>query len=146
MQVLFICKYNAGRSRMAEAFFNRFSKNDKACSAGIGDYPKSFFAKIGLWGTIRVMKEVGIAIPKELGRGVTQEDVDRSDLIVILLSKDQWKELPVFVARSSKTVFYELPDANRKVLTMLRSHRLNRVKIEEMASRIAMTLDPGLAS
>ena len=35
MKVLFVCKSNIGRSQMAEAFFNKFSKNHKAISAGI---------------------------------------------------------------------------------------------------------------
>lgn len=32
--VLFICKGNSGRSQIAQAFFNRLSKERKAMSAG----------------------------------------------------------------------------------------------------------------
>ena len=35
MNILFVCKSNINRSQIAEAFFNEFSKNHKAISAGI---------------------------------------------------------------------------------------------------------------
>ena len=34
MNILFICKANAGRSQMANAFFNKLSKKNKSISAG----------------------------------------------------------------------------------------------------------------
>jgi protein-tyrosine-phosphatase len=38
MKVLFICKGNVGRSQMAEAFYNKLSKNEEVFSTGAKNY------------------------------------------------------------------------------------------------------------
>ena len=55
-KVLFICVGNAARSQMAEAFFNVFSKEGRAISAGV-----KLKEEVDP-NAVRVMKEVGIDI------------------------------------------------------------------------------------
>ena len=70
-KVLFICVGNAARSQMAEAFYNAFSKEGRAISAGVK--PKDEVDP----NAVRVMKEVGIDIggqkPKLLQMGMIEE-------------------------------------------------------------------------
>jgi protein-tyrosine-phosphatase len=67
-QVLFVCTHNAGRSQMAEAFFNRYAPGDVRAESA-GQHPR----REGVWPTvIAAMQEVGIELgqkrPKKLMR------------------------------------------------------------------------------
>jgi len=76
--ILFICKANSGRSQMAEAFFNYFSKKHKAISAGIDPDEK-----IHPW-TIKVMEELGIDMFGHKPKVLTDNLMKKADKIVIL--------------------------------------------------------------
>jgi protein-tyrosine-phosphatase len=80
MNILFVCKYNRFRSRIAEAYFNKINtdKSLKAISRGIirGDYPLNRTE-------VSVAKKLGLNIsgkPKSL----TIELLKKTDLIVIV--------------------------------------------------------------
>ncbi len=63
MRVLFICRGNVGRSKMAEEFFNRISKNNRAVSVGSDNYYYRRFWHGRMKSTdpvVKAMKEVGI--------------------------------------------------------------------------------------
>jgi len=75
---LFICKANSGRSQMAEAFFNRFSKKHRAISAGIDPDEK-----IHPW-TVKVMKELGIDVSNCKPKPLTDNLMKKADKIIIL--------------------------------------------------------------
>ncbi len=132
MKVLFICKYNAGRSRMAEAFFNEFSKENTALSRGIEPYPDSPSAERGLKGTIEVMKEVGIKIPYKPGSPVTKEDVEEANLVVVLLDEKQRNILPEYITNSPKTRYDGVVDSDSRSADFLDQHRANRDKIQKI--------------
>ncbi len=132
MKVLFICKYNAGRSRMAEAFFNKFSKKNTSLSRGIEPYPISPSAERGLKGTIEVMNEVGIKVPNKLGSPVTKEDVEEADVVVVLLDEKQQLLLPDYVKNSPKTRYNGIVDSDSRSPDYLNQNRLNRDKIQKM--------------
>jgi arsenate reductase len=85
--VLFICKGNSGRSQMAEAFFNKFSKAGKAISAGIEPDEKVHPQ------TIQTMKEVGIDVSKQKTKLLTDELMEKSDKIIVMDS-DLVKYIP----------------------------------------------------
>ena len=75
--VLFICVHNAGRSQMAEAFFNKLAKGEmKAYSAGSqpGDRVHPIVAE--------AMLEVGIDISRNHPRLLTQEIIDQAELAI----------------------------------------------------------------
>lgn len=78
--VLFVCVHNAGRSQMAEALFNRrafeLDIDARAESAGTlgGGRINPFAAS--------AMAEIGIPLEGHFAKALTQEMVDRADMVV----------------------------------------------------------------
>lgn len=77
--VLFVCVGNAGRSQMAEAFFNQLAKGEaQAISAGTA--PASAVSRT----VVAAMKEVGIDISKNKPKALTPEMMDQADRVVTM--------------------------------------------------------------
>jgi len=80
MRILFVCKYNRFRSRVAEAYFNKINKNNnfKAFSRGviIGDYPLNRTE-------VSMAKKLGIDISGR-PKGMEIELLKKIDLVVIV--------------------------------------------------------------
>jgi len=78
--VLFVCKHNRFRSKVAEAFFNKFNKNENyiAVSAGLlpGKYPLD-------QKQIKVAKEFGIRLIGK-PKSITTDLLTKINLIVIV--------------------------------------------------------------
>lgn len=75
--ILFVCVENAGRSQMAEGFFNkRAPEGYKAISAGTK--PVSQINPIA----VQVMKEVGIDISSQKSKDITEDMMRNSTKIV----------------------------------------------------------------
>jgi arsenate reductase (thioredoxin) len=75
--VLFVCVHNAGRSRMAEAFFNQIAGNRyRGVSAGTipAQHPHPE--------VVATMAEVGIEIENRPGRLLTQEMTDEAVAVI----------------------------------------------------------------
>ena len=90
MNILFICRHNRFRSRVAEAYFNKINKNkkNKAKSAGlfIGKYPLSKLQ-------VSIAKELGISIngkPKPISTDLLKQQ----DIVVIVAN-----DVPVKIFR-----------------------------------------------
>lgn len=77
-RVLFVCVGNAGRSRMAEAFFNEMAPEAAAASAGTHpeDHPHPE--------VVAAMSEIGIEIPPGPGRLLTFEMLDEADRVIAM--------------------------------------------------------------
>lgn len=78
MKILFVCKHNRFRSKVAEAFFNKLNKNKKikAGSAGIfNGIPASS-------SVVNAGKELGIKISKST-RGLNEKMLKYYDIIII---------------------------------------------------------------
>ena len=74
-KILFVCVHNAGRSQMAEAFFNQLAKG-KAKSFSAGTQPADKVNPI----VVQAMREVGMDISRRKPKMLTLkmlEDVDR---------------------------------------------------------------------
>jgi protein-tyrosine-phosphatase len=80
MKILFVCKYNRFRSRVAEAAFKKLNKNKKitAESAGLikGHYPLSELQ-------VRLARKFGLNINGK-PKGVSAEKLDNADKIIIV--------------------------------------------------------------
>lgn len=75
--ILFVCVENAGRSQMAEGFFNKFAPEGyKAISAGTK--PVSQINPVA----VDVMREVGIDISNQKSKDITQDMMRNSTKIV----------------------------------------------------------------
>jgi len=85
--LIFVCKGNSGRSQMAEAFFNKLSKEGKAISAGTSPDEEMY-----PW-TIKVMKEVGIDVNRQKPKLLTDELLKKADKI-ILMDSDVLESIP----------------------------------------------------
>jgi len=77
--VLFVCVGNAGRSQMAEAFFNQ-AASGKAMALSAGTKPASAVDPR----TIEVMREVGIDISRNKPKALTMEMMDQADRVVTM--------------------------------------------------------------
>ena len=64
MKVLFICRSNAGRSVMAEALFNKFSRKNSAFSAGTTVRNEDKEGNPAGFISIKVMRRINIDISK----------------------------------------------------------------------------------
>lgn len=75
--ILFVCVENAGRSQMAEGFFNKFAPEGyKAISAGTK--PVSQISPVA----VDVMREVGIDISNQKSKDITEDMMRNSTKIV----------------------------------------------------------------
>ena len=75
-KVLFVCVGNSCRSQMAQGFFNKYSESNKANSAGTN--PALSISS----SAIKVIAEKGIDISHQYPKKLTNELIDKSDLII----------------------------------------------------------------
>lgn len=94
MKILFICKWNRFRSKVAEAFFLRMNKNKKIKveSAGIYLWKRPYVAS----NVLREMEKRGCRIKNKKSRKLTNKILQEVDIAVIVannVSKQKIKEL-----------------------------------------------------
>jgi arsenate reductase len=77
LTVLFLCTHNAGRSQMAEAFFNRMGKG-KARGISAGSQPKNRVNPV----VVQVMQESGINISDKEPKRLTPAMIAGADRII----------------------------------------------------------------
>ena len=90
--VLFVCNHNAGRSQMAEAFFNRDAPEDlRAESAGSSPGDRVWPA------VVEVMAEVGIDLSRKRPRKLVREMQLHADWAVTMGCGDVCPYVPTTV-------------------------------------------------
>ena len=78
--VLFICKYNNGRSQVAEAFFNNITKKHKSISAAGSSVGRGINAL-----DIKLMKErFGIDISRQFPKPPSEDLLKNADKVIIV--------------------------------------------------------------
>lgn len=77
--VLFVCVGNAGRSQMAEAFFNHLAEG-KARATSAGTNPASEVSPT----VIQAMNEVGIDISSNRPKKLIMEMLDKADKVITM--------------------------------------------------------------
>jgi arsenate reductase len=128
MKVLFICKGNIGRSQMARALFDKFSK-EKSDSAGTKVPLEAINSNLGDFSpaenVIKVMKEEGIDLTQKRPKQLTKILVDSSQIIISLTSKE---DLPDFLEENKKVKYFELD--NPKGYDLENTRRVkNQIKV-----------------
>ena len=78
-KVLFVCVHNAGRSQMAQAFFNQMAKG-KAKSFSAGTQPADKVNPV----VVEAMREVGIDISRQKPKLLTLEMVEGADRVITM--------------------------------------------------------------
>ena len=110
--VLFVCNHNAGRSQMAQAFFERLAPPDiRAESAGTEP-------AAAIWPeVVEVMREVGIDIADRKPKKLTREMQLGADLAVTMGCGDACPYVPTAV------VDWDIPDPAGESLERVREVR-----------------------
>ena len=106
MKILFVCYGNVGRSQMAEAYYNHFTKSNKAISAGTDPTTPARYSQPS-FEVISVMKEEGIDISGNKVQTVNTEMVKNSEKIYILCKPEL---CPSFLLASNKIAFWNVKD------------------------------------
>jgi arsenate reductase (thioredoxin) len=96
-RVLFVCVRNAGRSQMAQAFYER--RGGSARSAGSA--PADAVHPV----VVETMEEVGVDLDGRIPRRLDREDVEWADLVVTMGCGDACPVLP-----GKRYVDWDLPD------------------------------------
>jgi protein-tyrosine-phosphatase len=110
--VLFVCNHNAGRSQMAQAFFERHAPPD-ATAESAGTSPGE-----RVWPeVVEVMREVGIDIADRTPQRLTVEMQQRADLAVTMGCGDACPYVPTTVED------WQLPDPAGATLEEVRQVR-----------------------
>lgn len=112
MRILFVCKANVGRSQMAEAFFNRFSRKNSATSAGFlvgGRDGKPLHERSTSSGEFVVdsMAELGYDLSKNRRKQLTPQMVRDAEGIFVMTERG---EVPDYLRDSKKAVFWDVAD------------------------------------
>ena len=76
MKILFLCRRNAGRSQMAQAFFEQMAPGHQATSAG-SDPAEAVHPEV-----IQVMKEIGIDLSDRKPHRVDKAMLDQADHVI----------------------------------------------------------------
>jgi protein-tyrosine-phosphatase len=110
--VLFVCNHNAGRSQMAQAFFERDAPagvETESAGTNPGDH---------IWAeVVEVMREVGIDIADRTPKRLTVEMQQRADLAVTMGCGDACPYVPTTVED------WDLPDPAGRPIDEVRKVR-----------------------
>lgn len=117
--VLFVCNKNAGRSQMAQAFFERYAPED-VCAESAGLEPVDQIHPV----VVEAMAEVGIDISDRMPKRLTVEMQLHADLAVTLGCGGQCPYVPTLVED------WDIPDPAGKPIAEVREIR------DEIAVRV----------
>jgi arsenate reductase len=110
--VLFVCNHNAGRSQMAQAFFQRYGPPD-VCAESAGTEPAR-----EIWPpVVEVMREVGIDLSARTPKRLTVEMQQRADWAVTMGCGDACPYVPSIVEE------WAIPDPAGRSLEEVRAIR-----------------------
>jgi protein-tyrosine-phosphatase len=129
--VLFVCNHNAGRSQMAQAFFERYGPADvRAESAGTEPAPE-------IWPpVVEVMREVGIDLSGRTPKKLTVEMQQRANWAVTMGCGDACPYVPSIVEE------WDIPDPAGKPLEEVRAIR-DQIQ-QQVRELIAAHIDTGV--
>ena len=132
--ILFVCVENAGRSQIAEGFFNKYApKGFKSQSAGTK--PVSRINPI----VVEAMREVGIDITAQKSKELTDEMIKNSNHIVNMGCMDKSFCPTLFLP---KVIEWNLPDPKGKSIERVREIRDEiEERVKEIVSAITITTE-----
>lgn len=132
-KVLFICEGNAGRSQMAEAFYNHYKGKNLAISAGTADVGKkyNFTPRKDI---VAVMQEKNIDISHQRIKQLTEKMIQEVKTIVVLCEPNL---LPHFVLSSKLKIFFK--EVNDPVNSTIEETRNIRDQIEQIVLNLIVT-------
>jgi protein-tyrosine-phosphatase len=100
VEVLFVCFGNINRSQIAEALFNRLSKNHHASSAGIAPRRAGIFLKDEHNNPVVPMANLGYDLSQAKIKKLDERAVNSTQRIVVLLNREKCeRKLPEYLRR-----------------------------------------------
>jgi arsenate reductase (thioredoxin) len=137
MKVLFICKSNAARSQMAEAFLRRYSPKNDVQSAGLRTARRR---KVGYpvpWQVAEKMERIGISMSRYRRKQLSSRMVAEADRVVVVMTPGQIRAmLPKYVARSGKVTYWtDVKDPQNDAERVLARDQLRR-KVRNLAREL----------
>ena len=132
--VLFVCRYNRFRSKVAEAFFNKINKNPKNAAKSAGVIRGKPISKE----IINAAKEFGLDLSKENPQGLAVEMLQWNDLTVVVaddVPKEVFNENPVY-GKGLEVWSIQDASSNNKP-EMRRIIKLIEKKVGELVERIS---------
>ena len=120
--VLFICIGNSGRSQIAEAFLNNFSKKFTAVSAGT-EPDKNIHPR-----TIKLMEEIGIDVSKRKPKLLNLKMLEKSDKIIILDSELLNNIPKKYLVKTELWKIEKLPGKSMREVKKIRNQIEKKVK------------------
>lgn len=127
MTVLFLCRQNAGRSQMAQAFFERLAPGHTALSGGSS--PAAAVHPV----VVDVMREVGIDLSGRVPRKVDPALLASADIVVSMGCDDP----AVCDYPGRKVEDWGIEDPSAKPIAEVRRIRdLLRARVEDLIRRI----------
>lgn len=138
MKILFVCRANAGRSQMAEAFYNALTHSKNSSSAGV-DLPNSTVGNDPHLPPLvkEIMEESGLNMDAARRKWITEDAVKECDMAIVIMEEGEFP-LPEYLEKSPKFVRWDgVPDAKGHDLAF---HRTVRDKIyDKVLNLIAQT-------
>ncbi|MBI2836168.1 MAG: arsenate reductase ArsC [Chloroflexi bacterium] len=126
--VLFVCVHNSGRSKMAEALFNRLAAG-RAIALSAGTQPGDSVNPV----VVEAMREVGIDISGSLPKALTPEMMEQADRIITMgCGTDAEAVCP---ASFIETEDWALEDPHGKPLEQVRAIR------DEISARVEKLIE-----
>jgi arsenate reductase len=132
-RVLFVCVHNAGRSQMAQAFFNRLAKERgvDAAAGSAGTAPAERVNPIAA----RVMAEVGLSLERHQPQALTPELAAMADRIITMGCGVEAAMCP---AGSYIAEDWQLPDPHGQSIEVVREIRDGvKRRVEELLDTLA---------
>ena len=127
-KVVFVCVHNAGRSQMAEAFFNKMAKG-KAVAISAGTDPAAQVNPV----VIEAMREAGIDISHQKPKMLTFEMLQDAERVITMGCSVE----EVCPATFIPTEDWELDDPQGKALAEVRRIRDRiKAKVEELVKEL----------
>ncbi len=117
MNVLFVCDHNRGRSQMAAAFYNKYSSDGHADSAGTNvltpgqTIEQRAAVSEGSKHLLATMDEESLDIRHQIQKPIDKHMVNKYDKIVVMAEK---KSIPDYVKTSSKYEYWQVEDPQSK--------------------------------
>jgi arsenate reductase len=110
--VLFVCNHNAGRSQMAQAFFERYAPEGAQAGSGGTSPGERVWPEV-----VEAMREVGIDLADRTPKKLTVEMQQRADLAVTMGCGDACPYVPTTVED------WDLPDPAGRPIEEVRKVR-----------------------
>jgi arsenate reductase (thioredoxin) len=127
MTVLFLCRQNAGRSQMAQAFFERLAPGHQAISAG-SEPAAAVHSNV-----VQAMAEIGIDLSGRVPRRVDKAMLDRADHVVSMGCDDP----AVCEYPGRKVEDWSLEDPSKMAIEGVRRVRDEiRARVEALVARL----------